>query len=294
MTFAHNDTALICFDLISDESALAARACAIARANQMKVRALHVLDDRALSAEATRRKSDPETTRAELSARAQARIGELIGEYAEGLEVRVEVRVGHPLSEIVTEAESCALVLTGADHNRRFSDRLFGGTCSQLLRAASAPVLVVNSELAGPFDRVLVSLALYDSAVDRELLTMAQEAAAPGAKLHVLHVTEDWMPFASSPAEKAEAAAEVVAAQRARLDELLASCELQGLPDAQRHVIAGDPRHKVREVAKQIDAKLVTIGTVARTGLARLIVGNTAEMLMSQLECSLLAIPPKR
>lgn len=39
-------------------------------------------------------------------------------------------------------------------------------------------------------------------------------------------------------------------------------------------------------------ADLVVMGTVARTGVAGLIIGNTAEAILEQVNCSVLAIKP--
>jgi len=43
-----------------------------------------------------------------------------------------------------------------------------------------------------------------------------------------------------------------------------------------------------------LDASLVIMGTVCRTGIPGLIVGNTAEFVMNKLDCSILAIKPQK
>jgi nucleotide-binding universal stress UspA family protein len=44
-------------------------------------------------------------------------------------------------------------------------------------------------------------------------------------------------------------------------------------------------------VAK-LQADIVVMGTVARTGISGLIIGNTAETILNQLTCSVLAVKP--
>ncbi len=59
------------------------------------------------------------------------------------------------------------------------------------------------------------------------------------------------------------------------------------------HIIQGVPEHEIPKVAATIPADLVVMGTVARAGLSGILIGNTAEGVVSQLDCSILAIKPK-
>ncbi|MGM0858940.1 MAG: universal stress protein [Pseudomonadota bacterium] len=58
------------------------------------------------------------------------------------------------------------------------------------------------------------------------------------------------------------------------------------------HVVPGIPDRDLPKMAETIKADLVVMGTVARTGIAGVIMGNTAEAVLSQLNCSVLAIKP--
>lgn len=58
------------------------------------------------------------------------------------------------------------------------------------------------------------------------------------------------------------------------------------------HLIEGWARKEIPVLAKRIDADLVVMGTVARTGLAGFIMGNTAETILNRIGCAVLAIKP--
>ena len=45
-------------------------------------------------------------------------------------------------------------------------------------------------------------------------------------------------------------------------------------------------------MAKQLAADVIVMGTVARTGVPGFIMGNTAETILNQIDCSVLAIKP--
>ena len=49
----------------------------------------------------------------------------------------------------------------------------------------------------------------------------------------------------------------------------------------------------IPELANDIKADLVVMGTVVRTGLPGFLMGNTAEGILNQLDCSVLAIKPE-
>jgi len=59
-------------------------------------------------------------------------------------------------------------------------------------------------------------------------------------------------------------------------------------------IIKGEPKTVIPKLAKKLKANVVIMGTVGRTGVPRMIVGNNADLVMSQLNCSILAIKPEQ
>jgi universal stress protein E len=51
-------------------------------------------------------------------------------------------------------------------------------------------------------------------------------------------------------------------------------------------------KRMIAALAAEVQADLVVMGTIPRTGVSGLITGNTAETILSQLSCSVLAIKP--
>lgn len=54
----------------------------------------------------------------------------------------------------------------------------------------------------------------------------------------------------------------------------------------------GLPEDVIPKVASEIDAELVIVGTVGRTGITAALIGNTAEHIIDSLNCDVLAIKP--
>ncbi len=57
-------------------------------------------------------------------------------------------------------------------------------------------------------------------------------------------------------------------------------------------MIEGEPSSAIPELCAQEQADLLICGTVARHGIAGLVLGNTAERILNRVECSVLALTP--
>ncbi|MEZ3500399.1 universal stress protein UspE [Pantoea sp. KPR_PJ] len=58
------------------------------------------------------------------------------------------------------------------------------------------------------------------------------------------------------------------------------------------HVAKGMPEEVIPDIAGQLSAGIVVLGTIGRTGLSAAFLGNTAEQVIDHLRCDLLAIKP--
>lgn len=58
------------------------------------------------------------------------------------------------------------------------------------------------------------------------------------------------------------------------------------------HLVRGSANKEIPALEKWIKADLVVMGTEAHTGIPGFIMGNTAETILNQIDCSVLAIKP--
>lgn len=65
-----------------------------------------------------------------------------------------------------------------------------------------------------------------------------------------------------------------------------------GVPAQQCYVEEGLAEDVIPHISSTIDAELVIIGTIGRTGLSAAFIGNTAEHVIDKLDCDLLAVKP--
>jgi universal stress protein E len=134
-----------------------------------------------------------------------------------------------------------------------------------------------------------LSVALIESAI-----WFAEQI---GGEVHVLHA---WLPYGDGPMRQAGVpAAEIREYHAVAGKEVLDELEKVIAPFRDRiartgvHVKIGDPRKIISAFAVENRVSLIVIGTVARSGIRGRILGNTAEVLLGKLPCSMLVVRPE-
>lgn len=59
------------------------------------------------------------------------------------------------------------------------------------------------------------------------------------------------------------------------------------------HILKGDPGTLIPRIAEREQVGLIVMGTVGRTGIGGVLIGNTAERVLLQIRCSVLTIKPE-
>ena len=60
----------------------------------------------------------------------------------------------------------------------------------------------------------------------------------------------------------------------------------------ERSVVVGSPVAEIARFAKEKEADMIVVGTHGRTGLARMLMGSTAEGLLREAPCQVLVVKP--
>ncbi|MDO6543458.1 universal stress protein UspE [Photobacterium sanguinicancri] len=77
------------------------------------------------------------------------------------------------------------------------------------------------------------------------------------------------------------------------LTSMKALRQKHGISEEQTCVVEGLPEDVIPQVAEELDAEMVILGTTGRTGLSAIFIGNTAEHTIDSLNCDLLALKPE-
>jgi len=207
------------------------------------------------------------------------RVRDLTGRTHE--ELRVVLESGSPHAGILRVAEEtrAGVLVVGP-----------GGVAERVVRHASCAVLIARRSGPGV---VLAATDFSDPSLPA-VAAGAAEAARRGVEFAVLH-SVDLTPAAATPALGAYPALAVLSAvdsaavrdsTLARLRECLDRLEVVGTPISAE----GPAARAILETARASPAELVVVGTVGRTGLARLALGSVAEAVVRAAPCSTLVV----
>lgn len=113
-----------------------------------------------------------------------------------------------------------------------------------------------------------------------------------GARLHVVHVVSPPMPVADFTAPPLTLDRDLREAAQKRLDSVLSEAPLAGL-DVQGVLRDGTPSLAVLDVAEELAADLVVVGTRGLTGFRHLFLGSTAERIVQHAKVPVLSVHPQ-
>ena len=223
----------------------------------------------------------------------------------QGIDGEVVVVAGISFLEIIYEVlrEQHDLVITTAEEKKGIRARLFGATSMHLMRKCPCPVWVVKRAQTRPYARILaaVDTSAYDTkreSLDSLILQLASSMARKeSGELHIIHV---WHLFGEryvrsggmTEKDVQEAKAQEKLQHKQRFDTLLSRVDVTDLKP-HLHLIEGDPDERIPELVVEQGIDLLVMGTLCRTGIAGFLIGNTAEEVLNQVDCSVLTIKPE-
>ncbi|TQV74227.1 universal stress protein, UspA [Exilibacterium tricleocarpae] len=301
----------------ADNGTALQRAAALAASNQAQLRVVMVADEIEPDLELPTGAPTLADLRTHFLAAQQQALDSQVARLGENLDVHTRVLMGPAFLEIIRAVlrDQCDLVIK-APVSGGLLDRVFGSDDMHLLRKCPCPVWLVKPQVGRAYQRIVAPVDVdefYDEdelntrhQLNVQILEMASSLAL--SEFASLHIVAVWRAryesamqggFMNMPEEKVGAYVNQVKQQYSdNLDRLLA--EVTGSVGQaleyikpQIHVIKGWPREEIPAFTKSIEADLVVMGTLARSGIPGFLMGNTAETILNRLNCSVLAVKPE-
>ena len=167
------------------------------------------------------------------------------------------------------------LVVKSTFKHSRTSRTLFKSSDRLLLRDCGCPVLLVKSGQAWIHGKVLGCLTPKPKDIGHGELNEA-----------VMKATREFADRHGSPAHFV-----LVADSSEELPDARELAAVTGVPREQVHITQGAPAEAIIDAAKRLDVDVIVIGTIARSGAAGLVIGNTAERILDRVDVDVLAVP---
>jgi len=220
-----------------------------------------------------------------------------------GVEVKTKVLLGKTSIEIIREvlADEHDLVLRVAKGRDSARKGFFGNTAMHLLRKCPCAVWLVSPTTSPKFTHVLgcVDTSTGDK-IDAELNDKVHQLASSISTYHngrfsILHAWSIWNEQMIKNRMKPDEFEEMEKKNHDQVASLLdAFLQKHGAHvDAENvHLVKGEVPMVIPEFARSNEVDLIVMGTVARSGVAGMLMGNTAEQILNGIECSVLALKP--
>jgi universal stress protein E len=214
---------------------------------------------------------------------------------AAGLNVTCKTMIGEPFAEIAraVQTEACDLVLAGTRGHSTWEQLFAGSTTKRLVRKCPSAVWIAKAEHVGAPKVVLAATDFSDVSLKavKQGLWIARQS---GASFHLMHVMDSndvpedvisMIPPGSSLRQEIEEVAS------RRMEEFLKLLDTNQ-QEIQTHQCWGSPWQEICRVAAEESVDLLVMGTVGRSGITGVLLGNTAERILDRCDCSILTVKP--
>lgn len=227
--------------------------------------------------------------------------------------IRCKVVIGTEFIEVIRSVlrNQHDLVIKTAEQVS-WIQRLFGSTDMHLLRKCPCPLWLLKPDVAPNYQKIVTSIDIHqaqsptNTSLNQQLVELASAFSIHNsAELYVLHA---WQP---EPAGMVLMWCEDPDRALAEFEQSVYQSHLNAMAafklnmaqwigqqsydycNPKFELLRGDATQILAKRIQELNPGLVIMGTVARTGIAGLLIGNTAEAILEQLNCSVLAIKPK-
>lgn len=284
-------TIVAALDLEADSDAVLRRAVQLAAEHGAWLVVAHVIEAQSLSQAASLSERSESDLKEHLSRQAHAAISALLAE-GELVSADVEVGFGVPHTVITTLASErgASLVVIGPGKYDSLGEKVLGSTADRVVRAASAPVLVVRNRPTGPYRRVAAAVDFSPQSV-----AAAKDAKklAPAARLELVHALHIPLPFEQAMLRAGTSQADMEAyrsarADKARKDLSLFARDIASAEKVGTHLVEGEPGLALVRLAKRGDVDVLALGPNSRGVVVEALLGGVTQRVLREAACDVL------
>jgi nucleotide-binding universal stress UspA family protein len=214
---------------------------------------------------------------------------------AADLNVVCETLLGEPFVQLThaVQAEGYDLVLAGTRGRSAWEEFFVGSTAKRLIRKCPSSVWIVKAEHVGPPKAVLAATDFSDVSLKAAAygLWLARQAEAEFHLLHLIDSTDIPEELMSKLPHGSSLRDEINQEATSRLEAFLDSLQADR-SKALIHLSWGTPWREITRLAEHVSADLVAMGTVGRSGIKGMLLGNTAEKVLAACNSSILTVKP--
>jgi universal stress protein E len=190
------------------------------------------------------------------------------------------------------------IVIKGTHQHDKLKSVIFTPTDWHLLRKCPCPVLLVKEHLWPEHGNIVASLNVGSDEAEHQSLNKKITKEA----VHLSKIINGNVHLVNSyPGTPVNIAIEIPEFNASEYNSSMLKHHQAAMAEHastyqinqdNTHVMEGLPEDVIDDISKELDAELVILGTVGRTGLSAALIGNTAEHVIDKLNCDVLALKP--
>ncbi|HEX9714631.1 MAG TPA: universal stress protein [Desulfurivibrionaceae bacterium] len=203
----------------------------------------------------------------------------------EGVHILTNLEQGEPYEQIVhvAEEESCDLIIMGRRGKGRMERALIGSVTARVIGHTGKDVLVIPENGTLSWENILLATdgsTCSDNALARSL-EIAQERKAKLSAVSVVYTNDEFYAVGQEVMKELYQEADKV------LDKVRKWAGDLGV-QAELFVRDGEPHQAITDLAAEISASLIVMGSHGRKGLTRLLMGSVTERVIGYADCPVL------
>ncbi|MCL1077258.1 universal stress protein UspE [Parashewanella spongiae] len=219
---------------------------------------------------------------------------------SEGIDINsVVVWHNRPFESIIQHAikGDYDVIIKGTHEHDKLKSVIFTPTDWHLMRKAPFPVLLVKDHAWPVNGKIVCAVNVSDDnehqAINTKIIAHAKQLANQfEAEVHLVNAYPGTPVNISIELPSFDAFSYNESVRIEHENQLIKMAELHGINQVNCHAKEGLPEDVIPEVAQELDSELVILGTVGRTGISAALIGNTAEHVIDNINCDLLALKP--
>lgn len=219
---------------------------------------------------------------------------------AQRLDAGWEFLFGPPWKQLCNKVhtDDHDLLVVGTRKRSGFSRTVMGSTSRRVAHFSPCPVWIVQPQARREYGTIVIATDLTENG-EPVLRHGLSWAAWNKAEVHIIHAVPNWYDGRwyragyAKDAVRREHQQRKQEARRTLGDQMTNVMEEMCLTSTPHvHVETGAPEDIIWRAVTGYDANLLVMGIVGRSGMQRYLVGDTAERLLPEIPCCLLAVKP--
>ncbi|WP_371379069.1 universal stress protein UspE [Thalassotalea aquiviva] len=290
---------LVVIDPTTEDQKALQRACTLAKQTQAKVTAFLCIYDFSYEMTTMLSGEERESMRATVIKGREQWLDDILIDFDYKIDYKV-IWHNRPFEAILNEVDEHKydLVLKSTHEHPTLQSVIFTPTDWHLIRKCWVPLLLVKEHSWPENGHILA--AIHASSDEEDHMSLNNKITEEAINLSKL-IKADTHFVNSYPGTPINIAIEIPEFDAAEYNKNMQAHHIKmmqqhaakfGIDKKYLHVKEGLPEDVIEQVANELDAELVILGTIGRTGLSAMLIGNTAEHVIDRINCDLLALKP--